>query len=183
MPNYRRAFVERGTYFFTVVTYGRLPILTTEPSRDILHQAWIEVKERFPFETLAVCLLPDHLHCIWSLPEGDMDYPVRWKEIKRRFTIRYLKEVGPGEERNQSRQKKREAAIWQRRYWEHTLDKQEDLEEHLDYIHYNPIKHGFVMRAGDWPYSSFSRYVKGGIYEPDWEGGETGRIQRLDWEE
>jgi len=183
MPDYRRSFVEGGTYFFTVVTYGRLPILTTETSRDILHQAWIEVKERFPFETLAVCLLPDHLHCIWRLPEGDMDYPVRWKEIKRRFTIRYLKEVGPGEERNQSRQKKREAAIWQRRYWEHTLDKQEDLEEHLDYIHYNPIKHGFVMRAGDWPYSSFSRYVKGGIYEPDWEGGETGRIQRLDWEE
>ena len=183
MPNYHRIFAEGGTFFFTVVTYDRLPILSHEHARNILHQAWFEVKERFPFKTLAVCLLPDHLHCIWKLPEGDADYPIRWKEIKRRFTVRYLQEVGPGEERNQSRQKKQEAAIWQRRYWEHTIDHQEDLEEHLDYIHYNPIKHGYVKQAGDWPYSSFPRYVKRGIYEPDWAGGETGRIQRLDWEE
>ena len=181
MPDYRRSLVEGGTYFFTLVTYDRLPILNTEHSRKILHQSWVEVKERFYFETVAVCLLPDHLHCIWKLPEGDADYPVRWKEIKRRFTIRYLKEIGPGEERNLSRQKKHEAAIWQRRYWEHTLFEQVDFEEHLDYIHYNPIKHGFVTRAIDWPFSSFPRYVKEGIYEADWAGGETGRIQGLDW--
>ena len=181
MPDYRRSLVEGGTYFFTVVTYGRLPILTTEHARKILHQSWVEVKEKFYFETVAVCLLPDHLHCIWKLPEGDANYPVRWKEIKRRFTIRYLKEVGPGEERILSRQKKHEAAIWQRRYWEHTLFEQVDFEEHLDYIHYNPIKHGFVTRAIDWPFSSFPRYVKEGIYEADWAGGEIGRIQGLDW--
>ncbi len=181
MPDYRRSLIEGGTYFFTVVMYGRLPILTTTPAREILHKAWIEVKERFNFETVAVCLLPDHLHCIWKLPEGDSNYPVRWKEIKRRFTIAYLKEVGPGEVRNASRQKKHEAAIWQRRYWEHTLFEQVDFEEHLDYIHYNPIKHGFVTQAIDWPYSSFSRFVKEGMYEPDWVGGESWRIQKLDW--
>jgi len=181
MPDYRRSYVKGGTYFFTVVTYGRLPILTSKPARDILHQVWAEVKERFYFDTIAICLLPDHLHCIWRLPEGDANYPVRWKEIKRRFTLRYLAEVGPGEERNLSRQKKHEAAVWQRRYWEHTLSSQEDIEEHLDYIHYNPIKHGYVKQSSNWPFSSFSRYVKQGIYEPDWAGGETGRTQRLDW--
>ena len=183
MPNYHRSFVEGGTYFFTLVTYNRLPILTHERSCNILHQEWIKVRERFPFETIAICLLPDHLHCIWRLPGGDANYPIRWKEIKRRFTIRYVREIKPGEAPNQSRQRKHEAAVWQRRYWEHTIDDQEDLEEHLDYIHYNPIKHGYVKQAGDWPFSSFSRYVTEGIYDPDWAGGDTGRIQRLDQEE
>jgi len=182
MPDYRRSFVEGGYYFFTVVTYGRLPILTTTPAREILRGVWGEVRQSFPFETIAVCLIPDHLHCIWRLPEGDANYPVRWKEIKRRFTLRYIQEVGPGEERNASRQKKHEAAIWQRRYWEHTILEQEDLEMHLDYIHYNPIKHGYVTRAGEWPYSSFSRYVRKGIYSLDWVGGEVGRLHRMDWE-
>lgn len=182
MPNYRRALVEGGIYFFTVVTYKRLPILTDEPARQILHQAWYEVKEQFPFETIAACLLPDHIHCIWKLPEADANYPVRWKEIKRRFTIQYQAEVGPGELRNASRQKKHEAAIWQRRYWEHMLKDERDLETHLDYVHYNPIKHGYVTRAAEWPYSSFLRYVREGIYESDWMGGENGRLQMLEWE-
>lgn len=182
MPDYRRSFVEGGTYFFTVITYGRLPILTTPAARKILHDAWSEVKARFPFETVAICLLPDHLHCIWRLPQGDANYPVRWKEIKRRFSLRYQKEIGPGEIRNESRQIKHEAAIWQRRYWEHTLKDEMDLEYHLDYVHYNPIKHGYVTKAADWPYSSFLRYVKEGIYESDWIGGENGRVQRLEWD-
>lgn len=96
--------------------------------------------------------------------------------------MRYQKEVVPGKLRNASRQNKHEAAIWQRRYWEHTLKDEEDLETHLDYIHYNPIKPGYVTRAADWPYSRFLRYVREGIYEPDWIGGESGRIQRLEWE-
>ena len=172
MPEYHRSRVEGGTYFFTVVTYQRLPILTIEPARKILRQAWEDTKLRFPFETIAVCLLPDHLHCIWQLPEGDADYSVRWKEIKRLFTKGYLKEIGPGEERNESRQKRHEAAIWQRRFWEHTICDDEDLEMHLDYIHYNPIKHGYVTRTADWLWSSFHRYVKAGIYEIDWLGGD-----------
>ena len=107
---------------------------------------------------------------------------MRWKEIKRRFTIGYLKQIGPGEERNASRQKKHEATVWQRRFWEHSIEDSEDLEIHLDYIHYNPIKHGVVGRAIDWPYSSFARYVKEGIYDVNWVGGTEGRLQRLEWE-
>ncbi len=182
MPEYRRAHVEGGIYFFTLVTFERHPILVSEPARRILHQAWTEVNQRFSFETIAVCLLPDHLHCIWHLPEGDADYSTRWKEIKRRFSMGYLRDVGPGGERNASRQKKHEAAIWQRRFWEHTIETKEDLEEHLDYIHYNPIKHGLVERAIDWPYSSFARYVKEGIYDVDWVGGDEGRLQGVGWE-
>lgn len=96
--------------------------------------------------------------------------------------MRYLKEIGPGELRNESRKKKKEAAIWQRRYWEHTIRDKLDLETHLDYVHFNPIKHGYVTRAADWPYSSFLRYVREGIYKSDWIGGENGRIQMLEWE-
>ena len=96
MPTYRRAFVKGATYFFTVVTYGRLPILTTFESRPILHDAWLDVRGRYPFVTVAVCLLPEHLHCIWALPEGDAGYPLRRKEIKRLFTKRYLARAGPG---------------------------------------------------------------------------------------
>jgi putative transposase len=182
MPNYHRSLVEGGIYFFTVVTFQRQPIFTNETARNILHQAWQEVKEGYPFETIAVCLLPEHLHCIWRLPEGDADYSTRWKEIKRRFTIGYLRDVGPGGERNASRLKQQEAAIWQRRFWEHTIENEEDLEEHLDYVHYNPIKHGLVERVIDWPYSSFARYVKAGIYDKDWVGGDVGRLELLGWD-
>ena len=182
MPEYRRSLVEGGAYFFTVVTYHRQPILANETARNILHQAWKTVNDRLPFETIAVCLLPEHIHCIWRLPEGDANYAVRWKEIKTRFTRRYLKEVGPGSERNASRQKRGEAAIWQRRFWEHTIESEDDLEAHLDYIHYNPVKHGLVDRAFDWPYSSFGRYVKEGIYARDWAGGDEGRLQFYPWE-
>jgi putative transposase len=173
MPTFRRAFVEGASYFFTVVTFDRLPILTEERCRKILHDAWLDVKGRFPFHTVAVCLLPDHLHCIWSLPEGDADYPLRWREIKRLFTKRYLVEVGPGGARNAARQKKGEAAIWQRRYWEHMVRDEEDKRRHVDYMHYNPVKHGLVERAADWEWSSFHRYVSMGYYETDW-GGTAG---------
>jgi putative transposase len=134
MPTYRGTFVEEATDFFTMVTYGRLPILTTDESRAILHDAWLDVRGRFPFKTVAVCLLPNHLHCIWSLPEGDAAYPLRWKEIKRVFTKAYLARVGPGEERSASRVKQGEAAIWQRRYWEHMIRDEQDLGRQKDYI-------------------------------------------------
>ena len=182
MPDYRRSRMEGGTYFFTVVTFQRRPILVSEPARRILRFAWADTCKRFPFHTIAVCLLPDHLHCIWRLPDGDADYSMRWKEIKRLFSKGFLAEIGPGEERNLSRIKRREAAIWQRRFWEHTICDEIDLEEHLDYIHYNPIKHGLVERVVDWPYSSFTRFVKEGIYDIDWVGGDEGRIQKLEWE-
>ncbi len=104
MPNYHR-FYAGGAYFFTLVTFHRLPILTSDAARTILHFAWLEVSQRMPLTTVAVCLLPEHLHCIWSLPENDQNYSMRWKEIKRLFTKRYLDQIGPGEYRNTSREK------------------------------------------------------------------------------
>lgn len=182
MPEYLRSRVEGGTYFFTIVTYQRKPILTSDSSRHILHDAWIRTQERFPFETVAVCLLPDHLHCIWTLPQGDSDYSKRWKVIKEFFTRDYLDKIGPGLERSKSRINRREATIWQRRFWEHTIDNEIDLEIHLDYIHYNPIKHGYVDRVVDWPWSSFHRFVRQGIYDFGWAGGDEGRLKMLEWE-
>jgi putative transposase len=126
------------------------------------------VQNNHPFQIDAVCLLPEHIHCIWTLPEGDVDYSMRWKEIKRTFTQAYLDQIGPGGPRNASRQKQGEAAVWQRRFWEHTLRDEEDFNRHVDYIHYNPVKHGLVNRVADWPWSSFHRYVEMGYYERDW---------------
>ncbi|PKN96167.1 MAG: transposase [Chloroflexi bacterium HGW-Chloroflexi-5] len=182
MPEYRRFRVEGGIYFFTVVTYHRRPILIEPIARKLLRNAWEDTQRRFPFETIAICLLPDHFHCIWKLPERDSNYAIRWKEIKYRFTVGYLKEIGPGEERNKSRQKRQEAAIWQRRYWEHTIDSEEDFENHFDYIHYNPLKHGLVKKAVDWEWSSFHRYVKEGIYDANWVGGDEGRLQGFEFD-
>ena len=168
MPEYRRSTMAGGTFFFTVVTYHRSPILTTAQAREILHSAWNNVNERFPFTTDAICLLPDHLHCIWTLPEEDADYSLRWGEIKKLFTKAYLKHIGPGETRNESRQKRGEAAIWQRRFWEHTIRDLDDYNRHMDYIHYNPVKHGLVKNVSDWPWSSFHRLVRSGYYVSGW---------------
>ena len=168
MPEYRRSRIAGGTYFFTVVTYNRRPLLATDTARKLLRQAWVDVRGRFPFDIDSVCLLPDHLHCIWSLPEGDADYSVRWKEIKRVFTKGYVNQVGPGEIRNESRLRRGEAAIWQRRFWEHTIRDEEDLNRHRDYIHYNPVKHGLVRSVSAWPWSSFHRFVEMGYYQQEW---------------
>ncbi len=167
MPNYRRLY-GGSAYFFTVVTYNRIPILAVEESRQILHQVWEIVRERHPFTTVAICLLPDHIHAIWTLPESDNDYSMRWKEIKRQFTHRYLPRVGSGEERSLSRKKRSEAAIWQRRFWEHTIVDDDDLARHVDYIHFNPVKHGLVRQVKDWPWSSFHRYTREGYYNAEW---------------
>ncbi len=173
MPYYRRSLIEGGTYFFTVVTFDRAPILESAEARKLLHSAWLNVSNRFPFKTVAVCLLPDHLHCIWSLPEGDSDYSKRWKEVKRLFTREYLLQIGSGGSRNTSRLKRGEAAIWQRRFWEHTIQDEHDLNRHLDYVHYNPVKHGLVRNVSEWLWSSFHRYVRLGYYDASW-GGSVG---------
>jgi putative transposase len=155
MPNYRRAR-EGSTYFFTVVTFARRPFLCSEESRAALRMAVAETRTSHPFVVEAWVLLPDHLHCIWRLPEGDMDYSVRWGLIKRGFTrrIRDAMEL-PG--RNASREKHREAAAWQRRFWEHMVRDEGDCEAHSDYLHYNPVKHGLVAAPKDWPFSTFHK--------------------------
>ena len=115
-----------------------------------------------------MCLLPDHLHCIWTLPESDSNYSVRWKEIKRVFTRGYPAQIGSGEARNPSREKRGEAAIWQRRFWEHTIRDEVDLARHIDYVHFNPVKHGLVEDTADWPWSSFHRFARTGYYPDNW---------------
>jgi putative transposase len=177
MPEYRRNMVEGGIYFFTVVTYKRRPMLTRDTSRRLLHFAWEDVQHRFPFETVALCLLPDHLHCRWKLPEGDSNYSMRWKEIKRLFSRQYNLQIGSTEKRNDSRIKRQETTIWQRRFWEHTIQNESDYDYHLDYIHSNPIKHGYVSRAADWQWSTFERFVQNGTYDIEWVGGNEGRLQ------
>ena len=168
MPEYRWSSIQDGTFFFTVVTYKRLPILTSSVARSILHEAWQNVNQRFPFVTDAICLLPEHIHCIWTLPEGDANYGLRWGEIKKCFTKNYLKQIGTAEQSTASRLTRGEAAIWQRRFWEHTSRDLDDYHRHLDYIHYNPVKHGLVRSVADWSWSSFHRYVKMGYYIQDW---------------
>jgi putative transposase len=164
-----------------VITYSRLPLFTNPDARALLRSVFEMVQKRKPFTLDAICLLPEHLHCIWTLPEDDADYSTRWKEIKRLFTHDYLETVGPGEQRNASRVKREEAAIWQRRFWEHMLRDETDLNNHLDYIHYNPVKHGLVKRVCDWEWSSFHRYVRMGLYASNW-GAENGDYRKMELE-
>jgi putative transposase len=179
MLEYRRSHAAGGVYFFTVVTYNRLPILTTNEGRALLRSAWIDVQVRFPFTMTEFCLLPDHPHCIWSLLEGDADFSVRWKEIKRLFTKGYLVQVGPGAQRNESRLNRGEAAVWQSQFWEHTIRDQQDLNRHIEYLHYNTVKHGLVERVVYWPWSSFHRYVKIGFYDPEWGGALNQEVKGM----
>lgn len=109
-------------------------------------------------------VLPEHLHCIWRLPEGDDNYPMRWRLFKSHFS----RHIAKGENISDSRLRKNERGIWQRRYWEHQIRDDRDFQRHLDYIHYNPVKHGHVNKANDWPYSSFHRWVRLGVYTKDW---------------
>ena len=168
MPNYRRLKIAGGIYAFTVVTYQRLPIFAEKEAREILRDAWDDVGKRFPFTTDAICVLPDHVHCMWSLPEGDANYSVRWKEIKRVFSKVYQRQVRLMDSDNESRMVRKEAGIWQRRFWEHAIRDEVDLYHHFDYIHFNPVKHGYVKNVRDWPWSSFHRFVQLGLYDKDW---------------
>jgi putative transposase len=170
MPNYQRSRIPGGTYFFTVVAFNRMRILDNDLCRQSLRSAFDNVKKQYPFEIEAICMLPDHPHCIWTLPEQDSDYSKRWRAIKGHFTREYQKSEGPHGIQSVSRLRKGEAAVWQRRFWEHAIRDEEDLHRHLDYIHYNPVKHGLVRATADWPWSSFEKYVQMGFYEKDWGG-------------
>jgi putative transposase len=183
MPDYRRYFVPGGSYFFTVVTHRRRRFLTTDLARQCLRSAIEEVRAGRPFEMPALVLLPDHLHVLWTLPPGDAAYAVRWKRIKEEFTLRYLEGGGEEGDRSASRQKRNERGVWQRRYWEHTCDDEDDFQRHFDYIHYNPVKHGLVRSPRDWPYSSFHRWAAAGVYEPHWGAAHLGRLDFSDLDE
>jgi putative transposase len=153
MSNYRRDRVLGGTYFFTLVTFEREPFLTNSTSRKILRDVWKNVQKDHPSGVDSICLLPDHLHCLWTLPEDDSDYGNRWRAIKGLFTKEYQKLGGKKGSRNTARIKRGEAAIWQRRFWEHVNRDEKDYNNHFDYIHYNPVKHGLVKTVKEWPWS------------------------------
>jgi len=168
MSDYRRARIPGGTYFFTVVTHKRQPLLTDPRCQKILADVIREVQLAHPFTMDAWVYLPDHWHCVWTLPECDTDYSKRWGLIKAKFSQQaksFLQKEGFCPE---ARSRKREMAIWQRRFWEHVIRDDADLRTHLDYMHYNPVKHGFVERVRDWPHSSFYQCVSQGMYDVDW---------------
>ena len=167
MVFYRRNWISGGTYFFTVTLADRRSQVLIK-HLVLLREAFRCVRRERPFRIDVVVVLPDHLHTIWSLPEGDSDYPGRWRAIKSRFT-RAVRERDVPLISNT----KGEYNLWQRRYWEHTIRDEDDLQRHVDYIHYNPVKHGLVKRVADWPYSSFHRYVRLGRISPDWGSDVT----------
>jgi putative transposase len=216
MPDYRRAAVPGGTFFFTLVSHERRPILCDDAIRLALREAITTVKNKHPFTIDAWVLLPDHLHCIWTLPPGDDAFSIRWSMIKRFVTQQIAGSCGgahgapyggrggsgahgapygvsqldcrvrrahhkypnqihcsDGEHSapvSASRLRRREGSLWQRRFWEHQLRDQADLNRCLDYLHWNPVKHGHVSRVAEWPYSTFHRFVREGMYPKDWGG-------------
>ena len=157
---YRRSQVKGGTFFFTVVTFNRLKILTRQPNIDLLRASIRHVMVAHPFKIDAFVLLPDHLHCIWTLPDGDNDFSTRWRLIKSGFTRRCADKF----QRAQSRHHQKEQAVWQRRFWEHQIRDEIDFQNHVEYIHYNPVRHRYAQSPKDWPYSSFHRFVRQGKY-------------------
>lgn len=174
MPNYRRAHIEGGTYFFTVVTYNRDKILCTKGNLEKLQLSINEIRREYPFTIDAWVLLPDHVHCIWTLPRDDDNYSLRWQLIKRRFTIKHNKNKEEVRRINRSRKRRGEQTVWQRRFWEHLIRDEKDFEKHCDYIHYNPVKHGYVAAPKDWGFSTFYNFVKKEVYDINW--GARGEV-------
>jgi len=166
--NYRRAFVPGGSFFFTICVDRRRQLFSLPPARNLLGSVFRRCLLRWPFTCNAIVLLPDHLHVIWSLPPGDSEYPKRVGWAKKEFTAHWLKIGGVDQPVSKGRQRQRRRGIWQPRYWEHTLQDEDDFERHFDYIHWNPVKHGHVACPHEWPYSSFHRYVDLGVYDRRW---------------
>ena len=172
MSQYRRLYQPGGSYFFTIVTYQRAGILSRPDHITRLRSAVDKVMGKKPFTMEAFVFLTDHIHCIWALPPGVSDYSTRWRLIKAQFSAGIDK---PADDRG-------EKAVWQRRFWEHLLRDEDDWCKHMDYIHYNPVKHGYVKSPGDWPHSSFHQALKEGLYPPEWGMQEPRHISRMDLE-
>ncbi len=161
-----------GVYFFTVVTYRRQRFLCDTDVRMALRVGINEVRQQLPFDIDAWVLMPDHLHCALRLPDGDACFGKRWAMIKRFVTKRCGYRLKRDEWMNRSKTRRHESTLWQRRFWEHLIRDENDLNHHRDYIHWNPVKHGYVERVVDWPYSTFHRYVKDDVYPDNWCVGE-----------
>ena len=160
MPNYRRARNAGATYFFTVVTAQRRPLLAGDKAIAALRQGVAEVHRQSPFSIDAWVVLPDHMHALWTLPQNDADYSSRWGRIKAGFTrlSGLAHRFGP----------RQDGGVWQPRFWEHLIRNEADFAAHMNYLHYNPVRHGHVDRVIDWRHSSFHHCVRQGIYPADW---------------
>ena len=165
MPNYRRAFVPGGCWFYTVNLLERNRKLLVEHA-DALRNAFEQTRKTHPFEIAAIVVLPDHLHAIWRVPPDEADFSTRWRLIKTRFA----KSLPKHERRSAVRKARNERGIWQRRFWEHLIRDDVDYARHVEYCYFNPVKHGLVRRVQDWPHSSFHRDVGLGLFPLDWAG-------------
>jgi putative transposase len=164
MRTYKRIRIQGGAYFFTLTLAERRGNDLLVRHISALRAAFRRTLADHPMAIEAIVVLPDHLHCIWRLPEGDDDFPTRWRLVKSRFS----RQIPVGERISESRARRGERGVWQRRYWEHLIRDEQDFRRHMDYIHYNPVKHGYVANPRDWPYSSLDRLIAQGVYEPDW---------------
>ncbi|MGH8509227.1 MAG: REP-associated tyrosine transposase [Gammaproteobacteria bacterium] len=173
MPDYRRYRLPGGTYFFTVNLLERHPNDLLLRRIEVLRAAVRTVRAHHPFHVDAWVVLPDHLHCVWTLPPGDHDFTNRWRLIKQAFS----RALPLAERRSSVRIARGERGIWQRRFWEHAIRDERDYAAHIDYCHINPVKHGYAKRVSEWPYSTFHRYVTRGIYPPDWAGDGCSEMQ------
>ncbi|MFO0891727.1 MAG: transposase [Isosphaeraceae bacterium] len=180
MPSYRRWSMPGGTFFLTVVTYCRRPTFSDPEQVSRLRLTLREVMREAPFRIVAGVVLPDHVHFLWTLPRGDGDFSSRVGRMKARFT-RSSGRAAAGADVSRSRRRHREADVWQRRFWEHTILDEVDLERHADDIHYNPVRHGLVTCPHLWPHSSFSRWVRSGHYPNEWGCRCAGRRPADDW--
>ena len=165
MPNYRRALVPGGCWFFTVNLLERRRTLLVDRI-DTLRESVATTRHKYPFDIDAFVVLPDHVHAIWTLPPGDADFSTRWRLIKTAFA----KSLPKQERLSAVRQARNERGIWQRRFWEHMIRNETDYARHIEYCYINPVKHGLVTRVRDWPHSSFHRDVERGIFPLDWAG-------------
>jgi putative transposase len=168
MSRYRRWYVPGGTYFFTVVALDRRPLFNDADARTSLRDAIQDIRDLHPFEIVAQVLLPNHLHAVWTLPPGDTRYPMRWRRIKEEFTKRFRASGGEEFRQSTSRRLAGYRGFWQKRYWEHSCRDESDLKGCVDYVHFNPKKHGLVNNVRDWPYSTFHRFVELGEYTEGW---------------
>ena len=167
MPNYRRAWHPGGTNFFTVNLLQRHNNDLLTRHIGLLRNVVSEVRSRHAFHIHGWVVLPEHLHCVLELPRNDADFATRWRLIKMNFS----KALPKTERRSAVRTKRGERGIWQRRFWEHLIRDDADMQAHMDYVHFNPVKHGLVKRVVDWPTSTFHELVKQGVYPQVWGGG------------
>jgi putative transposase len=168
MSDYRRAWHPGGTYFFTVNLLQRYVNDLLTQHIGLLRNVVRSVRSRHSFHIHGWVVLPEHLHCVIELPPGDADFATRWRLIKMNFS----KALPKTERLSAVRAARGERGIWQRRYWEHLIRDDADMQAHMDYVHFNPVKHGWAKHVADWPYSTFHHCVKNGLYPPEWGGGK-----------